>query len=267
MTVFHNAEPPWFESVKDLKPGAKRRIADGKLASFNGRAYHVWDFREKDGEVYEPQLSLAEKLAFHKAQRAADTAVVQTHTIPPGMHNPRDWPVAARVWLHKAGLTNDDIMKMGARWSAETQRVIIPLRMLDGTMAWMGRSLEDKREIPKYILPKGMGRGGGAGYWPYVEPQGIVITEDLLSAYRIARDTAWVAISAQGTSLDRDAVVSLAQRGVPIRLWLDPDYYGQLGARRIRDDLARLGVAAPMIVSDRDPKLHSPEELREYLSG
>lgn len=269
MTVFHTKEPQWFESVKDLKPGGKRRIGDGLLASFNGRAYHLFDFREKTSEVYEPQLSLAEKVALLKAQQEADTAAITSTEFPEGMTHPRDWPVEARVWLHKAGLNNDDISDpggLGAVWSPAMQRVVIPLYMVDGTEHWIARSI---RGEPKYLFPKDMKRGGGAFVrgWglptPHHHP--LIVTEDILSAFRVARDADLDAVSALGTSLDRDAVVQLASEYSSVIMWLDPDYYGQLGARKIAKDFSSLGVKVVNVLSLRDPKNHEPSEINNYI--
>lgn len=266
MTVFHRIPPPWFESVKDLKPGGKRRLGDGFLASFNGRAYQRYDFREKESEVYEPQMTLAERMAISKIMREAETSAIQSNEMPPTMAHPRDWPVQARAWLHKAGLTNDDItMHLQAGWSPEMQRVVIPTPMLDGTMGWIARTLQESRDNPKYLFPKGMRRGGGALVTPMIPRSVVVISEDILSSYRIEKDTGYASVSALGTSLDRDAITLIAGRYSTAILWLDPDHYGQLGARTIRKQLSQLGVRTANILSERDPKLHSPGEIEIYV--
>jgi hypothetical protein len=100
-------------------------------------------------------------------------------------------------------------------------------------------------------------------------PAGYAITEDALSAYRVSRDTNLAGIAAQGTSLDRDAVVHIAQQSgygnVPVFTWLDPDRWGQLGATKLRQQFSNLGVEVRNIVSARDPKNHEPQEIREAL--
>lgn len=270
-TVFHSTAPPWFDKVSDLRPGQKRRIGDGLMASFNGRAYHLWDFREKEGEVFEPQLTLEQRIAVHKAMYEAQDAAYRNPEFPGGMTAPKDWPVPARVWLYSAALNNVDIAGIGAVWHADLQRVVLPLQMLDGSTGWIARRIEPGPDAsPKYLFPQGMKRGGGAfvrgwGLPGYEQP--LVITEDILSSHRIAADSDLDSVSALGTSLDRDAIVLIAAKWKTVFLWLDPDYYGQLGARKIGSDLQQLGVRVVNIKSEVDPKNHTPDEIRSYIAS
>jgi hypothetical protein len=271
-TIFHKSPPPWFEDVQHLKPGGRRRLGDGKLVSFNGKGYHLYDFREKQSEVYEPELTLAEKLTIVKQRREADIeALVSTE--PPlkgAMMHPQDWPLEARVWFYQAGINNDEIGALGAFWSPPMGRVVLPYRTVFGQDAWIARDpFWHKMALStKYLFPAGVKRGGGAWFYDTVDTLGevgIVITEDALSAYRVMRDTDFAAVAAQGTSLDRDAVVWIAGRDVPVVTWLDPDRYGQLGATKLRQQFSNLGLEVRNIKSPRDPKNHEPNEIREAL--
>ena len=242
--------------------------------SFNGKGWHLFDFREKQSEVYEPQLTLAQRLEVLRLQQAAEIEASASAALPAGdaMRHPRDWPNAARVWFYQAGINNDQIAGLGAFWNPRMRRVVVPYQTLSGEQAWIARAVMPE-QAPKYLFPQGVSRGGGAEF--YAEPTGLrpasgfVITEDVLSAYRVARDTELHGIAAQGTSLDRTALARLAQSAhslqVPVFTWLDPDKYGQMGARRIRDDLGRMGVHVRNIVTAKDPKLHEPHEIREAL--
>lgn len=266
MTVFHKSEPPWFESVKDLRPGGKRRIGDGYLASFNGRAYMRYDFREKDSEVWEPQMTLAERTANAVALREAEDSAILSSQLPELMLHPRDWPVEARTWLYKAGISNEGIATMGAGWSPAMGRVVIPVYMLDGTQQWLARSLSPARDAPKYLFPKGMKRGGGTIRMGRA-PGPVVITEDYLSSWRVSWDVGNPSVSALGTTLDRDAIVKIAAQFSAGILWLDPDYYGQLGARQLAQKFGALDFPIVNVVSERDPKNHEPEEVARYIAG
>lgn len=268
MTVFHKTEPPWFESVKDLRPGGKRRLGDGFLASFNGRAYMRYDFREKDSEVWEPQMTLAQRTANIVALREAEDSAVQSPELPELMLHPRDWPVEARTWLYKAGISNQGISAMGAGWSPRMERVVVPVHMLDGTNQWVARTLRTDSGQPKYLFPKGMKRGGGTVLLGHDSiPEGpVVITEDYLSAWRVTKDSGLPSVSALGTTLDRDAIVKIAAQFSAAILWLDPDYYGMMGAHKLNKDFGRLDFPKVVVSSLRDPKNHEPDEVRKYVS-
>lgn len=261
--------------MRYLKPGAKLRVNDSQLVSFNGKAYMLYDFREKQAEVYEPKLSLFQRLAIAFAQREADERT-RDHIEPPtegAMYHPKDWPLEARVWFYKAGINNDDIERLGAFWNANMARVVVPYTNLDGTPGWIARDPfwtkegAGTRPRPKYLFPAGVSRHGGAVFMPKGVEVGYVITEDVLSAYRVARDTSWAAVSAQGVSLDRDAIVELASYEKPIRVWLDPDSWGRGGADMIAREFSRLGTDVKIIRTERDPKLYEPAAIREVLEA
>lgn len=265
-TLFHETPPPWYESVKDLAPGAKRRLGDGYLASFNGKAYHRYDFREKTSEVYEPQRTLAEKLAIMSQMAVAVDTAVQEH-LPPGpvMAHPRDWPSAARVWLHQAHLNNDDIAYLGAYWNPELQRVVIPYRTYSGELTWTARSVGAGKP-PKYLNPLGGKRSGGAFYGlATLGKPSLVLTEDMLSAYRVRGAANYSALAVMGTSLDRGSVTRITQEYGDVVLWLDGDEWGRKGARKIESEFSRLDFPVRRVTTPRDPKLYSDSEIRQLL--
>lgn len=225
--------------------------------------------------MYEPTLTLAERLALVRAQSEADVVASASAALPTqdAMYHPKDWPVDARVWFYKAGINNDDIAALRAFWSPRMRRLVVPYYTLSGDAAWIARDVAWTKMStrPKYLFPEGVSRGGGAVFArdPDAEPTGVVIVEDVLSAFRVSQDTDLDGIAAQGTSLDRNALARIAMvsnmRRVPVFTWLDPDRYGQMGAARIRTQLGNMGVTVRNIVSARDPKLHEPHEIREAL--
>lgn len=262
-TLIHKSPPAWLEQVKDLRPGQGRRISDAKRASFNGKSYFLWDFREKEGEVWEPTLSLAEKLAIRKQMQEAVFQATQAPGLPrPRQEVPRDWPAEARVWLHKAHLSNDDIVGMGAYWNAAMHRVVLPLTMLDGSDAWLARSVSREHQ-PKYIFPKGWHRGGGA----LVDGAGrtLVITEDYLSAYRIAQATGRPALALMGTTINQDSVSYVVNAYEEVVLWLDGDKAGKDGSINLRRAFGMFDIGIKVITTIKDPKLLSDYEIVEKL--
>ena len=267
MTIFHREPPEWLKKVADLRPGGRRRISDSELVSFNGKGYSKYDFREGELEVYEPHLSIAERLALLRAAQEATTEAAASAVPPlPAMTNPRDWPSEARAWMHKAHFSNIDILASGAYWNSRIHRVILPYTTLTGNPAWIARridldTLAHPGRGPKYLFPNGVPRNGGA----YImgPEAGVVITEDLLSAWRVHWATGMSAVAAQGVSLDRKALARLPDLFAAV--WLDPDKYGANGSARIANDLGAFGIEVAQIRTDLDPKYYDNAAIREVL--
>lgn len=271
-TIFHKAEPEWFGKVQDLRPGQGKRIGDALRASFNGKSYAVWDFREKQLEIYEPQLTLAEKLALQATLRAANAEARADATPPkPAMMHPQDWPVASRVWLHQAHMSNEDIARTGAYWNPRIGRVVLPYNTLHGDSSWIARKTADTPDQtgPKYLLPSGVPRGGGA-YVRQTQTHSastVVITEDLLSAHRVAWACGVDAVALQGTTLDRDAIVKLINLYVLVVVWLDPDGPGKVGRNNLFRSMGRFDTRVAVANSTRDPKYLDDYEIKATMGG
>lgn len=261
MNVYHTTRPDWVDKVQDLKPGQHRRIADGRRASFNGKGYFLWDFREQTGEVWEPQLSLSEKLEAMAAVNAAGWEAASTTAQPePRMYHLKDWPSEARIWLHQASLSNHDILNINAYWNSRIDRVVLPYTTLMGQSAWIARAVLPGTG-PKYLFPRGISRGGGALVSGDPPTKKVVITEDLLSAYRVSWATGMDAVAAQGTSLDRSAQAIIATQYREAFVWLDPDGPGIRGAKEISRSLGAFDIPVNRVNSERDPKLLTDEAI------
>lgn len=266
MTIFHKQEPWWYPQAKGLAPGESVRINDSIKLSFNGRSYFLWDFREKEGEHYEPMMTLAEKVAHMQMVNAKNDEARRAVTLPmPAMKHPGDWPSAAAVWLYQAGLNNFSIAQMGCYWNPDLERVVVPFRRYSGEASWVARRTHGNGTGPKYLMPKDHGREGGGYYpgWQYMADT-ICLTEDLLSAYRVNKATGLNTLSCMGTSLDRGTRAKLAQRYGKVLLWMDPDEAGRVAKNQLARDLGALGLWVKRINSVVDPKLYSDEAIRKY---
>ena len=175
----------------------------------------------------------------------------------PAEFNPSLWPLAARVWLYKAGLSNERITELGFYWNDRMQRVVMPVLTGLKVSYWQARGFDKDR--PKYINPHVYKPLFKVGTGPM-----LVLTEDMLSAARVGEVTeAW---SILGTSMDDDKVAQVVATGLPVRIWLDPDSAGLKGRRKLVPKLRAYGVDAFAIKTDRDPKLYSKEEIMKFLS-
>lgn len=86
-----------------------------------------------------------------------------------------------------------------------------------------------------------------------------VITEDLLSATKVG------GIAALGTFANDALVTHLMRVGKPVAVWFDPDLAGQRGSGKIIKQLRAYGLAVRNVESQRDPKLHTRDQIKEYL--
>ena len=153
MTIFHKQEPWWYPQAKGLASGESVRINDSIKLSFNGRSYFLWDFREKEGENYEPMMTLAEKVAHMQMVNAKNDEARKAVTLPmPAMKHPGDWPSAAAVWLYQAGLNNFSIAQMGCYWNPDLERVVVPFQRYSGEASWVARRTHGNGTGPKYLM-------------------------------------------------------------------------------------------------------------------
>lgn len=207
-------------------------------------------------------MSLPERLALLSALRTAEDEATASLTLPaPQEFDPQAWPDAPRVWLYKAGLSNDDITQLGFYYCARIERVVMPIYR-DGVLVyWQARGF--RKERAKYINPPVDRATLCAKFAGRRHSAVLVLTEDILSAYRVARlTTAW---SIMGTDIPDAVALDAVRMGVPIVLMLDPDRGGRKGnvqvSRKLRDMGADVNVAHPT----RDPKYLTVEGTRSCI--
>ncbi len=255
----------WLPQAQELALGQRRRTAhdcgDGKtlLVEHKEGGYSAWCHRCSDkGWHPHPQPSLAERIARLTAVRAAESAVQASMAPPsPTEFNPSLWPLAARVWLYKAGFSNDTIQSHGWYFAAGIDRVVLPVYQGGRVAYWQARGFDPSR--PKYLNPaidKPLASYGSSGP--------LVLTEDILSAARVGEAACGVAVL--GTSLSDRAVSEVVRRsGGCVTIWLDPDVPGRKAARKIKLQLSMAGCHVRDIRTPLDPKLYSRSRIEELL--
>lgn len=212
-----------------------------------------------------PMPTLAERVAAKQAQRSVEQAM-RYEVMPPMPANfdVASWPLPARVWLFKAGLFLSDIAALGAYYHERSKRVVLPVTEQGKLVYWQARLVEGVGS--KYINPvldksNLVARYGSGEY--------IVLTEDILSAYRVGQAAeAW---SLLGTKLSTPVLARLLKEGKPVFVWLDDDFGrvggnpGQHAAGLIMRTLSNVGIQCHNIVTRKDPKLLSRAEIKEVL--
>jgi DNA primase len=136
---------------------------------------------------------------------------------------------------------------------------VLPVREDGEVTFWQARSIDAR--LPKYLSPpvdrgQVLPRFGAAA--------SVTLTEDLLSAFKIGLVAeAWCLM---GTYANPKLVAQLLVRQAPVNVWLDPDGQGRKAATKVHKQMVAYGINARIIRSERDPKLHTFEEIARTLS-
>lgn len=258
----------WLPQAQDLALGQRRRTdhdcGGGRtlLVEHKDNGYSAWCHRCSDkGWHPHPQPSLAERIARLNAVRAAESTAQACSAPPvPTEFNPSLWPLPARVWLYKAGFSNDTIQEHGFYYSEGLDRVVLPIMRGATVVYWQARGFDPSR--PKYLNPP-----IDKPLAVYGEHGPLVLTEDILSAARVGEVATGVGVL--GTSLTDKAVgwVVRHAHGCPVMLWLDPDTAGRKGAVRMGHQLRLAGVPVTVVRSDLDPKLYPRSLIEEFIQS
>ncbi|WP_316886398.1 toprim domain-containing protein [Ralstonia thomasii] len=182
----------------------------------------------------------------------------------PQVHTPQQWPLEAAVWLYKAGLSNDDIARLGFYWCPRLSRVVMPVYDDAGKcIYWQARTLEPYHVNPRKYLNPAVDKSRLIAR--YGDGPAIVLTEDILSAYKVslAGVAGW---SLMGTRLNTYTTAQVLTARKPVFVWMDPDEAGQKAAKEIMRTLRAYGVTVQNVVSTKDPKLLSREEISCLLN-
>ena len=241
--------------TEQLELGQKRRVdhdcGDGRtmIVSRNDRGVSYWCHRcHKKGYIH-TERSLAERIAALSESLDWDGVAQESLELPgPGKLDPQEWPDVPRLWLYKAGFSNDEIRQHGWYWNPRMQRVILPVKQDGKTIYWQGRGFDPGR--PKAINPianrEGLVAKYGDGDW-------VALTEDILSAAKVGSvSEAWALL---GTVLSYSTALTLAEAGRPVLLMLDDDPAGRRGAAEASKTLNLLGVWNKQVYFGKDPKL------------
>lgn len=265
----------WYRRAKDLPVGSKFRMAHegcsiGDTLQVSVKREGVFAYCHLCHEPYfvpAEAMSLAQKAALLAAQEGADKVLERSKAMPlPKTLDPSEWPLDARVWVYKAGITNAEIIRQGLYYHKPSNRVVIPI--CDNgqpTGFWQARSVNGK---PKYLNPSGFNRAYIVQSLPDVDGNfsgDTVLVEDWLSCYRVNRATGLHTIALLGTSISDPIAARLIETAGRVYCWFDNDRAGNEATTAIRKRLQAFGLDACAIRSKADPKKYSDNEIRGIL--
>lgn len=267
-------ESDWFKAAADLPVGGRLRmphhdcsIGDTLLVTKTKKGVSAWCFLCHKEGMFVPAdaMSLSEKLAEQANRTRVDKTLTEERALPlPKEENVCEWPTEARVWLYKAGISNDDIEEAGIYYHKPSGRVVVPIRdrlVSDRVCYWQARGFGNGA---KYLNPNAANRKELVASWP--GQSYVVLCEDYLSGFRIQDATGATTISLLGTVLSDPILARLIQYGLPVKVWLDGDRAGVESARDISKRLTLYDVPHKIVETKKDPKLYSKREIQEILN-
>jgi len=189
---------------------------------------------------------------------------------PPNTGDP--WPAHATAWMAELGFGRYERAELfGCYWSQRYERIVFPLdagfwtaRAVDQGHSyrpkWLSSMVHRQRCVQEYITTGGSDPG-------HTLP--VVLTEDILSAAKVAlAGASVVAIPCLGTT-PSPAVLARAACAPEVVWWFDPDLAGQRQAYIGSRKLLALGVPSyimPTTDGDKDPKYLPARQIRERLA-
>lgn len=257
----------WQHYADAVPEGQKRRFdhdcGGGRtlLVARESSGVSAFCFRCNDkGWMPPPVEPWGVRLARLAAGRKADDVLQSIRGLPePAIYDVDRWPVDGRLWLLRHGIGRVEAADLGVFFHEPTRRLVLPV-MRDGRpVFWQARST-DGRE-PKYLAPEVT---RGAVVPQYGKADQIVLTEDILSAYKVGLvSEGW---SLMGTALGEGHVAQLLARNLPVVMWLDGDAAGDKGSTKGIPLLRSVGLKVRRVRTPLDPKAYSREQIKEILA-
>lgn len=282
------AEPSWLKVAQSLPLDGTRRMqhdcggGQPLIVFHRDEGWSAYCHRcgpQPGMFVPRPMESLSDRLAREAARKQVEAAVQADKNPPlPMIADVQRWPAAARVWLYKAGLSNDMIYQLGIYYHELSDRVVIPMVEAGRLVYWQARDYKwtPSSTRPKYLnAPASSARGGVLVQHETTAARVDAVTfcEDYLSAVRVSG--AGVDVHCLlGTKLSDAVLARCIRRGVSrYTVWLDNDTGrgasnpGQEAATKIVAQLRASGLVVRNIVSDRDPKSYSRHDIINIMKG
>jgi hypothetical protein len=251
----------WLDDAKELKLGGNAYVdcncGAGRTLVINHRnnGYSAFCFR-CDGKGWEEKgrMSIAEITAMNKLNEEARSFTSKI-VLPKDFS--ADIPIAGRLWLYRASITESLIKKYNIGYSEELKRVIVPVYRYNKLVWFIGRAVFKGQE-PKYLAPSEnrdriLFQSGKLN-------KTIVVTEDILSAIRVGQLIG--SVSLLGTKLSIEQLTVLMD--YKVILWLDSDAAGRHAATKMAKELGMVTDVYD-VCTKTDPKMLSKQEIHDVL--
>lgn len=164
--------------------------------------------------------------------------------------------LAAKAWLYKCRLTDDDIKELGIK--NFDGHVAIPIndrswqvRFINAPTAHRYTNFYPKDEQRHYYIRED------------ATVNILILTEDIISAYRVSKYSRCDAIACLGTNVPKNIDFS---RYNGVNIWFDRDKAGQAGALKVGKEIRAL-CKNLYLIDAAEPKLQSDEDMGNIFAS
>lgn len=170
-------------------------------------------------------------------------------------------PTKARVFTNNYSLTEQDISNNNLLWSEKYQRLIFPYFSDTGLLAWQGRYLGDDDKA------KWFSQGPLHEFVHVVgnpNSRRIVLTEDIISAIKVAHNTNFRACPIFGSHISMQKLLQLKTMCDMIIIWMDFDM--NIKSMKYAQQAQSIGLPAVTVFTEQDPKEYNDAQIQEFLN-
>lgn len=261
----------WLTTAQELPVGQKTRSDCPECGSGTNTNAAIVNHTVKGYSLYcnacgfnpfhsKGQQTLEQLTRIRELNAAAEQNAFQNIELPHDFTE--EIPIAGRLWLYNAGITETVWRKYGIGYSPSTVRVVLPVYDEQGNLIWIQQRAILEGQKPKYLQPS---RDRNTIMFHATPPESdlrrAIIVEDILSAIRVGSHCPTYSLLGTKITTAQAAKLSKYSR---VTTWLDGDKAGRRGAFNIRKSLGLL-TNVDNIVTDKDPKLLSKQEIEEML--
>jgi len=211
-----------------------------------------------DGSEYCFSCGYYRKASGMRAIKKAAPRTDRTIQLP--FDSTNELPTCVLEWLRQYSLTDLDIQLNSILWSEHWQRMILPI-IIDGSLvAWQGRSFDPQSKAKWFSQ-------GNIHEILYLvgntKTNHVILTEDIISAICVSKVPTVCAMPVFGSHISTKTILRLKQYYDIIDVWLDYDKAKE--SMKFSNTIRSIGRSSKSIITPKDPKEYSQEEIKQWL--
>lgn len=175
-----------------------------------------------------------------------------------------EYPDVVLDWVGQYELSMGTLLRNRVMWSPSKERLIFPIiGGEDNFIAYVGRNFNLSDGKPKWVAYGDL-KNTFHIMGPFYEGIPLVLCEDIVSAIKLSKTVRAMPIFGSHIGIERWKRLSkLMSRGSQCIIWLDPDMRTTAVSESALG--SSIGLKIRTVLSDKDPKEHTYDEIKGIL--